>query len=169
MVDAEGKAKLDMECPELWNYKRAWLSLKKSMFLIRHSISQTACNWTDKGLSPDSYPLEWLTDLLLECKSAETYTQDCCWFLGLLILKLYRDFPGGPVVKTLCFQCRRRYRFDPWLGNWNPTCQSVKKKKQDPSEVNEPRAYYAKWSKSERERQILYINGYIWNLERGYW
>ena len=26
------------------------------------------------------------------------------------------DFPGGPVIKTLCFQCRGR-RFDPWSGN----------------------------------------------------
>ena len=25
----------------------------------------------------------------------------------------YRDFPGGPVVKTLCFQCRG-HGFDPW-------------------------------------------------------
>ena len=24
-----------------------------------------------------------------------------------------RDFPGGPVVKTLCFHCRG---FDPWSG-----------------------------------------------------
>ena len=27
-----------------------------------------------------------------------------------------RDFPGGPAVKTLCFQCRG-YGFDPWSGN----------------------------------------------------
>ena len=27
-----------------------------------------------------------------------------------------RDFPGGPVAKTLCSQCRGP-RFDPWLGN----------------------------------------------------
>ena len=33
-------------------------------------------------------------------------------------------------------------------------------------EVNEPRAYYAEWSKSEGERQILYTNTYVWNLER---
>ena len=33
------------------------------------------------------------------------------------------------------------------------------------NEVDEPRAYYTEWSKSERERQILYINAYIWNLE----
>ena len=26
------------------------------------------------------------------------------------------------------------------------------------NEVDEPRAYYTKWSKSERERQILYIS-----------
>ena len=33
-------------------------------------------------------------------------------------------------------------------------------------EVNETEAYYAEWSKSERETQILYINMYICNLER---
>ena len=35
-------------------------------------------------------------------------------------------------------------------------------------EVNEPKTYYTKWSKSERERYILYTNTYIWNLERWY-
>ena len=29
---------------------------------------------------------------------------------------LCRDFPGGPVVKTLFFHCRGR-QFDPWSGN----------------------------------------------------
>ena len=33
-------------------------------------------------------------------------------------------------------------------------------------EVDEPGAYYTEQNKSERERQILYINAYIWNLER---
>jgi len=37
------------------------------------------------------------------------------------------------------------------------------------NEVNEPRAYYIGWSKSERETQILHINACIWNLERWYW
>ena len=36
------------------------------------------------------------------------------------------------------------------------------------NEVEEPRAYYVEWSKSKRERQIPYINTYIWNLERWY-
>ena len=34
--------------------------------------------------------------------------------------------------------------------------------------MDEPRAYYTECSKSARERQILYINAYIWNLERWY-
>ena len=32
--------------------------------------------------------------------------------------------------------------------------------------MDKPEAYYTEWSKSERERQILYINAYTWNLER---
>ena len=35
--------------------------------------------------------------------------------------------------------------------------------------MDEPRAYYTGWSKSEREKQILYVNAYIWNLEAWYW
>ena len=38
-----------------------------------------------------------------------------------------------------------------------------------PNEVDEPRAYYTEWSKSERKKQITYTNTYIWNLERWYW
>ena len=32
--------------------------------------------------------------------------------------------------------------------------------------MDEAGAYYTERNKSERERQILYINAYIWNLER---
>ena len=35
------------------------------------------------------------------------------------------------------------------------------------SEVDEPRACHTEWRKSEREKQILYINTHIWNLENG--
>ena len=31
------------------------------------------------------------------------------------------------------------------------------------NEVDGPRAYYTEWSKSEREKQILYVKAYIWN------
>ena len=34
------------------------------------------------------------------------------------------------------------------------------------NEVDEPRTHYTEWSKSERERQILYTNTYIRYLER---
>ena len=34
------------------------------------------------------------------------------------------------------------------------------------NEVDETRAYYTDWSKSERETSTQYINAYIWNLER---
>ena len=35
------------------------------------------------------------------------------------------------------------------------------------NKLDEPRAYNAEWSTSETEKQILYINPYIWNLEKG--
>ena len=37
------------------------------------------------------------------------------------------------------------------------------------SEVDEPRACYTEQSKSERGKQISYINAYTWNLEKWYW
>ena len=37
------------------------------------------------------------------------------------------------------------------------------------NEVDEPRAHYIEWSKSEREKQIPSIDTYIWNLGRWYW
>ena len=37
------------------------------------------------------------------------------------------------------------------------------------SEVDETRACYIEWSKSEIEKLVLYINSYLWNLEKWYW
>ena len=37
------------------------------------------------------------------------------------------------------------------------------------NEVNETRAFYTEWRKSERETPILHIDTCIWNLERWYW
>ena len=45
---------------------------------------------------------------------------------GVLIRR--RDFPGGPVVKNPCFQCKG-CGFDPWPGNYDPTCSMVCQKK----------------------------------------
>ena len=35
--------------------------------------------------------------------------------------------------------------------------------------MDETRAYFTEWSKSGREKQLSFVNAYIWNLERGYW
>ena len=37
------------------------------------------------------------------------------------------------------------------------------------NEVYKPRAYYAKWNRTERKKQILYIKACIWNLEKWCW
>jgi len=34
--------------------------------------------------------------------------------------------------------------------------------------VDGPRDWCKEWGKSEREKQILYINAYMWNLEKWY-
>ena len=39
-----------------------------------------------------------------------------------------RDFPGGPVVKTLFSQCRG-HGLDAWSGNWDPACCMIVAKK----------------------------------------
>ena len=40
------------------------------------------------------------------------------------IKKSFRDFPGGPVVKTWGCHCQGP-RFQPWLRNWGPTSLTV--------------------------------------------
>ena len=43
------------------------------------------------------------------------------------ILKVKRDFPGCPVVRSLSSQCRG-HRFDLWLGNKDLASHAVKPK-----------------------------------------
>ena len=50
----------------------------------------------------------------------EVKSKSCVW-----------DFPGGPLVKTPCFQCRE-HGFDPWLGNLRSPCVTVQPKKEKP-------------------------------------
>ena len=37
------------------------------------------------------------------------------------------------------------------------------------SELDEATACYTEWNKSEREKQISYINTHMWNLEKRHW
>ena len=34
-------------------------------------------------------------------------------------------------------------------------------------DMDEPRAYYTEWSRSEREKQISYVSAYTWNQKDG--
>ena len=54
----------------------------------------------------------------------------------VLTEEMNRDFPSGPVVKTPHFSYRGQ-GFDPWSGNWDPTCQVVwpKKKKKKRNKI----------------------------------
>ena len=45
---------------------------------------------------------------------------------------------------------------------------AIKKNALTQFQMVEPRACYTEGSKSEREKQISYINMYIWNLEKWY-
>ena len=56
------------------------------------------------------------------------------------------DFPGSPVVKTPCSQCRG-HGFDPCLGNWDPT-------------------YSAAFAPTKKRMNELHVN-LILSLDRG--
>ena len=57
----------------------------------------------------------------------------------------------------------------PWRIHMQTGIIFSHKKKSCHCEVDEPRACYTEWSKSEREKQTLFINAYIWDLEKWYW
>ena len=52
-----------------------------------------------------------------------------------------------------------------WTSRWLPRPRYCNGAAMN-NEVGESRAYYTRWSKSERERQIPYIYAHIWNLEK---
>ena len=60
-----------------------------------------------------------------------------------------RDFPGGPVIKTLCSQCRGP-RFYPWLGNQIP--QAVTKTQGSPPESDS-----CTWQKKKKKIIFFFI------------
>ena len=59
-----------------------------------------------------------MSNILYACNVVQYHHKKC----------LDWDFPGGPVVKTLCFHCRGR-GFDPWLGKFRMPHSVAKKKK----------------------------------------
>ena len=65
-----------------------------------------------------------------------------------LRFKERRDFPGHPVVKTLCSQCRE-HGFDPWFGKLRSRrLASMAKKKKTTKERNSSVFFYDRKLKS---------------------
>ena len=60
----------------------------------------TAVNQVNQDPCPMDLSLRWARPV-----TSKVNKQYICW-----------EFPGGPVVRTLCFHCRG-YGFHPWLGN----------------------------------------------------
>ena len=77
---------------------------------------------------PAFHILERISSNLFCCVvflSLRTWFYVCmCPCLPVHPLDSQRDFPGGPVVKTSCFQCRE-HRFNPLSGNYDPICSAV--------------------------------------------
>ena len=73
-----------------------------------------------------------------------------------LPLRSWWDFPGSPVVKILCFQCRG-HGFDSWLGNKDPTCcmAQPKEKKMNKITIRIIKYFFKEitWKKEEAGRK----------------
>ena len=63
-------------------------------------------------------PLPLLTKLI-NMRAENTYLKSvffCCFFFFFFFKSIAQDFPGSPLAKTLCTQCRG-HRFDSWSRN----------------------------------------------------
>ena len=89
-------------------------SLERAIAYVQmNSVAANIC------LHPSQYP--WGTgSCFFNCEQPKGRPVSHCSARGLKKLihskAVFRDLPGGPVVKTQCSQCRE-LRFDSWLGN----------------------------------------------------
>ena len=127
--------------------------------------------------------------------SERSYASDtlslCVWELKIDMLCEEHGWSGG----WACGRCRNENSIEWWLREGHSTslaeeCNYRGRKKGfwidihyflsswdkehiwvSPNEVDKPRAYHTEWSKSEREKQISYINTHThtWNLGKWYW
>ena len=71
------------------------------------------------------YPCPFLTFTYVNSYSRSIF------LVCILKMHSYWDFPGGPVFKTPCSQCRV-HGINPWSGNSEPTCCIATPKKKSP-------------------------------------
>ena len=69
---------------------------------------------------------EWGSSLEPDVEPLPSYNY---WVNKASLRTAKREFPGGPVVRTLHFQCRE-HGFSPWLGNSHKMRGVAKKKKE---------------------------------------
>ena len=115
-----------------WEKMGEWLSMDG--FLIRVIKIFQNCGdrysilWIHKNHWMAHFQ-QWIACVWIIFKESSYFKKDHLWTLKLPGRKclnamdifqahsrLYVDFPGGPVAKTLCSQCRS-LAFNPWLGN----------------------------------------------------
>ena len=99
--------------------------MSRSLFYVQRTSVYT-------GVQNDTAIWAWQNYLISLCLNFFTYKRLCiaqsfsriklenaCKTLSTVLgtpCKLAQEFLGSPVVKTVCFQCRK-HRFDPWSGN----------------------------------------------------
>ena len=124
-------------------------------------------------------PPSW-TPLLPPCPSHPprwSWNTSSGFFVSYTKLPLALDFTYGNVHVSILFSqtippspsptVSKRLFFMSVVHTHNEILLSSKKECiwVSSNEVDEHRAYFTKWSKSEREKQISYTNSYIFNLE----
>ena len=85
-----------------------------------------------KTISEKTLTLLWVSD---QNDLDSLRLQMCSLDTSLLKINVFRDFPGCPVVRTLCFQ-RMGHRFQLWSGNEDRTSHRVWGKKRITFNVN---------------------------------
>ena len=98
-------------------------------FLVSPRVAKTAScfrgYWLAPGRAEKGEPGHPVGGQLAACRSGRDAESHCTlgfanstgrqFFFSFKNI-LFRDFPGGPVAKALCFQCRECW-FNPWSGN----------------------------------------------------
>ena len=107
----------------------------------RTRISHVHLRWWvgSLPLTPLGKPLYHLSPYL----NVENECGECRQTMGLVLNKPLREFPGGPVVRTLHFHCWGP-GFDHWSGNWDPT-----------SHAAWPKNKAGLWFKDESNKKVI--------------
>ena len=87
-------------------------------------------NFSDKALTKMELPVPGISPLHKQSPGSDTQTKRQSSLISQVCKSTQYDGAslGGPVLNTLAFQYRR-WRFNPWTGNHDPTCHMVWPKK----------------------------------------